>query len=156
MRKYTPPFFLLSTNLRSTDCRNQLPCDTEKRNGRPRNWRKCYKHTQAQQQHTYLPAYWSAYPCSRRVTEASIWLFWNLISYRVHAKSLQSCPTLCNPTDHSSPGSSVHGILQARILEWVTISYSRGSSRSRDRTRASCVSYIGRRILYHYTTWKAH
>ena len=44
----------------------------------------------------------------------------------------QSCPTLCNPTDYSLPGSSVHGILQARILEWVVISFSRGSSRPRD------------------------
>ena len=40
----------------------------------------------------------------------------------------QFYPTLCNPIDYSTPGSSVHGILQARILEWVTISYSRGSS----------------------------
>ena len=41
------------------------------------------------------------------------------------AKSLQSCPTLCNPIDSSPPGSSVPGILQARILEWVAISLSR-------------------------------
>ena len=41
----------------------------------------------------------------------------------------QSCPTLCDPVDCSLPGFSVHGILQARILEWVTISFSRGSSR---------------------------
>ena len=40
---------------------------------------------------------------------------------RVHAKSLQSCPTLCNPMDYSPPGSSVHGILQIRILEWVAM-----------------------------------
>ena len=40
------------------------------------------------------------------------------------AKSLQSCPTLCNPIDGSSPGSPVPGILQARILEWVAISFS--------------------------------
>ena len=40
----------------------------------------------------------------------------------------QSCPTLCNVMDYSLPGSSVHGILQARILEWVAISFSRGSS----------------------------
>ena len=43
----------------------------------------------------------------------------------VHAKSLQSCPTLCDPMDNSLPGSSVHGILQARILEWVTMPSSR-------------------------------
>ena len=44
----------------------------------------------------------------------------------------QSCPTLCNSMDCSLPGSSVHGIFQARILEWVAISFSRRSSRSRD------------------------
>ena len=55
------------------------------------------------------------------------------------AKSLQSCPTLCDPIDCSLPGSSVHGILQARILEWVAISFPRGSSRPRDRT---CTSYL--------------
>ena len=47
----------------------------------------------------------------------------------------QSCLTLCDPVDHSPPGFSVHGILQARIQEWVTISLSRGSSQPRDRTR---------------------
>ena len=44
------------------------------------------------------------------------------------AKSLQLCPTLCDPMDHSPPGSSVHGILQARILQWVAMPSSRGSS----------------------------
>ena len=44
----------------------------------------------------------------------------------VHAKLLQSCPALCDPVDCSPPGSSVHGILQARILEWVAIPFSRG------------------------------
>ena len=48
--------------------------------------------------------------------------------------SLQSCLTLCNPMDHSPPGSSVHGISQARILEWVAISFSRESSQPRDQT----------------------
>ena len=46
----------------------------------------------------------------------------------------QSCPTLCNPVDCSLPGSPVHGILQVRILEWVAISFSRGSSPLRDQT----------------------
>ena len=49
-------------------------------------------------------------------------------------KVAQSCPTLCDPVDGSLPGFSIHGILQAKILEWVTISFSRGSSRPRDRT----------------------
>ena len=47
---------------------------------------------------------------------------------------------LCNPMDCSPPGSSVHGILQARILEWVAISSSRGSSQPRDRTQVSCIA----------------
>ena len=54
----------------------------------------------------------------------------------------QSCPTLCNPKDSSLPGSSVHGIFQARVLEWVANSFSRGSSRPRDRTQVSCT--VGR------------
>ena len=59
------------------------------------------------------------------------------------------CPTVCNPTDCSLPDSSVHGISQARILEWVAISYSRGSSPPRDWTSISYVSHPGRQILYH-------
>ena len=55
----------------------------------------------------------------------------------VHAKSLQSCSTLWNPMDHSLPGCSVHGVPQARILEWVAMSSSSGSSQLRDRT---CIS----------------
>ena len=50
----------------------------------------------------------------------------------------QSCPTLCNPMDCTLPGSSVHGILQARILEWVAIFFSKESSEPRDRTQVSC------------------
>ena len=56
-----------------------------------------------------------------------------------HAKLLQSCPTLCNPIDYSLPGSSVHGILQARILKWVAMPFARGSSRPKDRTCDSCL-----------------
>ena len=63
------------------------------------------------------------------------------------AKSLQSCPTLCNPVDCSLPGFSIHGILQARILEWVTISFFRWSLWPRDRTQVSCI--VGR----HFTIW---
>ena len=61
----------------------------------------------------------------------------------------QSCPTLCDPMDMSPPDSSIHGISQARILEWVAISYSRGSCPSRDRAFISYISYMGRQILYH-------
>ena len=49
----------------------------------------------------------------------------------------QSCPILCNPMDCSLLGSSVHGILQARILEWVAIPFSRGSSQPRNQTQVS-------------------
>ena len=65
-------------------------------------------------------------------------------SFHVWAKSPQTCPTLCDPMDYSLPGSSVQGILQARILEWVAISSSRGSSQPRDQTYISYVSCIGR------------
>ena len=57
----------------------------------------------------------------------------------------QSCPTLCDPMDCSPPGSSVHGILQARILEWITMPSSRGSSWPRDRTH----------VLLHLLHWQA-
>ena len=60
--------------------------------------------------------------------------------------------TLCDPVDCSLPGSSVPGISQARILEWVAISFSRGSSLPRDQT---CISCIGRRVLYHWATREA-
>ena len=53
----------------------------------------------------------------------------------------QWCPTLCNPMDYSPPGSSIHGVLQARILEWVTMPSSRGSSWPRDQTRVSCIAH---------------
>ena len=52
----------------------------------------------------------------------------------------QSCPTLCNPMDCSLPGFSVHGIFQARVLEWDAISFSRGSSQPRDQTLVSCIA----------------
>ena len=52
----------------------------------------------------------------------------------------QSCLTLCDPMDYSPPGSSVHGILQARVPEWVAISFSRGSSWPRDQTWVSCIA----------------
>ena len=63
---------------------------------------------------------------------------------KVNVKVLvaQSCPTLCDPVGYSLPGSSVHGVLQARILEWVAIPLSKGSSRPRDRTQVSCI--VGR------------
>ena len=64
-----------------------------------------------------------------------------------------SCVWLCEPVNCSPPGSSVHGISQARILEWVAISFSRGSFWPRDRTHASC---IGRWIHLHWAIWGAY
>ena len=89
--------------------------------------------------------------------------FWNNFTFRKNFKNstkfpaslhiesesevAQSCPTLCDPMDCSLPGSSVHGIFQAIVLEWVAISFSRGSSWPRDRTRVSCI--VDRR----FTVW---
>ena len=66
---------------------------------------------------------------------------------KVKVKIAQSCLTLCHPMDCSPPGSSVHGILQARVLEWVTFSFSSGSSQPRDQTQ---VSFIAGRF---FTSW---
>ena len=83
-----------------------------------------------------------------------IWTLQNLeyIIYLSHISKekkvlvTQSCLTLCSPMDCSLPGSSVHGILQARVLEWVASPFSRGPSRPKDRT---CISCIGR----FFTIW---
>ena len=64
----------------------------------------------------------------------------------------QSCPTLCNPVDCNPPSSSVRGILQTRILEWVAMSSSR-SSQPRDQTRVSGVAH---RFFTTSATWEAH
>ena len=66
----------------------------------------------------------------------------------VCAKSLWSCLTL-RPQDYSLQDSSVHGILQARVLEWIAMPSPRGSSPPRDRTHISYISCIGRQVLYH-------
>ena len=67
---------------------------------------------------------------------------------------IQTCLTLCNPMGCSLPGSSVYGISQAGILEWVAISSSRRSLWSRDQTHILCSSRTGRRIHYHQATWE--
>ena len=65
---------------------------------------------------------------------AKTWLIGVLLFCRKETEVAQSCPTLFVPMDCSLPGSSLHGILQARVLEWVAISFSRGSSQLRDQT----------------------
>ena len=62
--------------------------------------------------------------------------------WKVESEVAQSCPTLCDPMDCSLPHSSVHGIFEARILEWVAISFSRGFSQAKDQTQVSCI--VGR------------
>ena len=66
----------------------------------------------------------------------------------VGTKSPQSCLTLCDPMDGRLP-DSIHGIFQAGMLEWIAMSFSRGSSQPRDQTYISCIFCIGKRILYH-------
>ena len=70
-----------------------------------------------------------------------------LLSACVHANCFQPCPTFCDSMDCSTAGSSVHGIFQARILEWVAMPASRGSSRARDQTHISCISCIVGRLF---------
>ena len=67
------------------------------------------------------------------------------------AKSLQPCPTLCDPIDGSPPGSSVHGIFQARVLEWGTIAFSTGQPR-RGNIRGAATDI--QKILKHRNYWK--
>ena len=82
----------------------------------------------------------------RRVSQSQTWLKWlstaqHMLLYIlcVHAKLLLLCLTLCHPVDCSLPGSSAPGILQARILEWVVMPFSRGSSQPRNWT---CVPVV--------------
>ena len=70
----------------------------------------------------------------------------------MYMKIAQLCPTLCNPMAYSLPGSSVHGILQARILEWVAIPFSRRSFQPRDQTQ---VSHITGKFFTIWTTREA-
>ena len=67
-------------------------------------------------------------------------LDWSKHTFKPLCMHAQSCPTLCDPMDCSPPGSSVHGILQARILEQVAMPSSRGSSQPRDQTQVSCTA----------------
>ena len=74
-----------------------------------------------------------------RVAKSQMWMSdWK----KSESEVTQSCLTLCDPMDCSPPGSSTHGTFQARVLEWIAISFSRGSSQPRDRTRVSCT--VGR------------
>ena len=89
------------------------------------------------------------------LNEEIFFFFWLYLEACWILVCAQSCLTICDPMDCSLPGSSVCGILQARILEWVVISFSRGSFPSRDWICIACTSCIGRRILYHWATGEA-
>ena len=78
--------------------------------------------------------------------ETQDWTDWQF-GNESESKVTQSSPTLCDPVDCSPPGSSVHGILQARMLEWGAISFSKGSSWHRDQTHISYVSCIIRQVF---------
>ena len=80
---------------------------------------------------------WWLSPCALRQGEKPV-------QYESESEVAQSCLTLCNPMDYSLPGFSLHGILQARVLEWVAISFSRGAPQLRDRTWVSSIP--GRRF----------
>ena len=92
---------------------------------------------QTMQQHSNPNLYPNHY-CWRSQSWMSLWR----PTRPPESEVAQSCPTLCDPMDCSPPGSSVHGIHQARILEWIAISFSRGSSQPRDRTQVSHI--VGR------------
>ena len=80
-------------------------------------------------------------------TDTIFWSFYSSCAGLCYAKSLQLCLTLCDPIDCSLPGSSLHGILQTRILQWVAGPFSRGSSWPRYQTRISYGSCIAGRFF---------
>ena len=93
------------------------------------------------------------YPNWKRGDETVFICRWHdTIRCRCCSSVAKSCWTLCNPVDYSPPGSSVHGVFQARILESVAISFSRRSSQLRNQISVSCIS---RQILYHWATREA-
>ena len=96
---------------------------------------------------SFWPRDWSRVSCSAG-RFFSVWVTY-LVTYLVTclfqismkwSEVAQSCLTLCDPMDCSLPGSSVHGIFQARVLEWVAISFSRRPSQPKNRTWVSCIA----------------
>ena len=102
-------------------------------------------------QTTRLPRPWDS---PGKNTGAGCHFLLQCMKVKSESEVAQLCPILCDPMDCSPLGSSVHGTSQARILERVAISYSRGSSQPGDRTGNSCISCIGRCILYYWKTQK--
>ena len=81
---------------------------------------------------------------SHMTQQSYFWAYTLKVKVKSKSEVAQSCPTLCDPMDCSLPGSSVHGIFQARVLEWGAISFSGGSSRPRDQTWVFHI--VGRRF----------
>ena len=77
---------------------------------------------------------------SSQSTYLSYFLWCLKVKVKTENEVAQSCPTLCDPVDCSLSGSSVYGFFQARVLEWIAISFSRGSSQPRDQIRVSCIT----------------
>ena len=91
--------------------------------------------------------------CPIHIDTMITWLIWCFpVFFTVVVWLLNYVQLFCNSMDYNLPVSSVHGIFQARILEWVDISFSRGSYWPRDRSYISC---IVRQNLYHWATWEA-
>ena len=88
----------------------------------------------------YLKHFYSFFLVAYNRSSNLILIYFPFIYKYICVKSLQSCLTFCNPMNCSFPGSSVHGILQIRILEWVAIVFSRGSSQPRDQISISCIA----------------
>ena len=87
------------------------------------------------------PLDWFPVPCTnRKYISLHITCAFRLQKVDVKVLVAQWCPTACYPMDCNPPGSSVHEVLQARILEWVASPFSRGSSQSSDRTQISCIA----------------
>ena len=94
--------------------------------------------------------FWGAKRLKLRIQMRYRYFF--LIHSLIKCKACVNCSVMSN-SDCSPPGSSVHRILQARILEWVAISFSKGSSPPRDQI---CISCTGTWILYHWATWEVY
>ena len=94
--------------------------------------------TQGFSVHHYLPEF-AQLNNSNSMCIYNWYIFLYSGKWKSESEVAQSCPTLCDPMHCSLPGSSAHGIFQAGILEWVAISFSRGSSEPRNQTCVSCI-----------------
>ena len=91
----------------------------------------------------------TTYVIQPRTQLKNVILFHIYVVNCVHAKLLQLCPTLCGPVDCILPGSSVHGVILARVLDWFAVCFFRGLSQPRDQVCVSYISCTGRQVLYH-------